>query len=135
MIPSSKISYNLYAVQFTPYAIIAQGAELEFFFDGFPKRLRIGYDRVATRQTDFAELVRRVSGVKMTQPRVSELLSGSGKPSLQEVEMLAAAIGVTPEWLAFNRGRGVQVEKERATTKPRRVLKKVQGDVPDVKRG
>jgi transcriptional regulator with XRE-family HTH domain len=61
-------------------------------------------------QIQFAELVTARSGEVMTQPRVSTLLNGRADPSLEEVEMLALGLGVSPGWLAFD-GREAPVAK------------------------
>lgn len=55
-------------------------------------------------QVEFAKRVAERSGKPFQQSRVSTLRNGRAEPSLEEVEMLALALDVSPGWLAFGKG-------------------------------
>lgn len=42
--------------------------------------------------------------VSVSQPTVADWEGGVRTPSLEQVELLAKALGVSPAWLAFNEG-------------------------------
>lgn len=77
------------------------------------------------------EIVRRAAaaGYSLSQSSVSRWQNGNAEPTIGGVEGLAAALGVTPEWLAWGRGkklakghrRETKVEHSRKTTPPARV--------------
>lgn len=117
-----KVNTSTYAVHYTPYGFGAQGgATIEFSADTFRLRFAECLGRLAKAkgwpgngQVPFAELVTQRSGIVMRQPRISDLLRGTKKPSLQEVEMIALALKVPAGWLAFSEGKQAHVLKRRA---------------------
>jgi transcriptional regulator with XRE-family HTH domain len=78
---------------------------LSFRSLGFPARLRALLEAQGWEQIPFTEHVSAVTGLGMGQSRVSTLSRGKAEPSLQEVEALATALGVTAGWLAFEEGK------------------------------
>lgn len=112
-----------------PYGIensqYLSGAQVDFSFGGLPERLRQLIDASGLKQIPFAEMVSAKTGVAITQSRISILARGKLEPSLKEIEMIAYACGVSPGWLAFNRGEGLATSRDRATRRAGKGLTRV----------
>lgn len=74
--------------------------------EGFPKRLRWLRKKAGLTQSALAQMVKWGS--------TSLLEAGSQKPSIETVEKLAAALGVSPAWLAYGSEAGLPFRQRQA---------------------
>ncbi len=117
------------------YLITAQGAlsgmGKVFAWRGFHARFAATLDALYKiegpdfGQVEFARRVVERSGVPFIQSRVSTLRNSRADPSLEEVEILAAGLGVSPGWLAYGQGGAAgKLEKSAPPPPETRLTKK-----------
>lgn len=80
--------------------------------DSFGERVRQALRELSARerrQVTIKEIAQRLTaaGTALDQRTIYRWLSGETGPSLQEVQALADALGVTPGYLAFGEGQGL----------------------------
>lgn len=111
---------------------------MRFLSNGFRGRLASTREARGLTQTAFAKRVTEVTGQPMNQSRVSQLENGRADPSLEEVEVLARGLGITPGALAFGEGVGKRkpdADQPLAAKLPSRVRQKISDpDITDVER-